>query len=339
MRPVKDARCHRASQNGVDRGVLTSLVSNMICSIIIATFNRARALERTLRHFSNLSVPADWKVELIIADNASTDDTPAVARNANSTNIEVRYLYEGRKGKSNALNTSLAQARGEIILFTDDDVAPTQNWFESIGGPLLDRSCDGVVGRIELSKEVCRPWMTDTQKAGLASFDGPGQGPLLFVGANMGIHRSVLERVPAFDPELGPGASGLWEDSLFSMQLAEAKCRLRYLPDAAVVHCPDPSRLQRQHCLSSGRMYGAGMAYVLYHWQHEQLPFPRLRWCYIGLKLRLRRLLEPPGAPEEEGIAPWELSYVGEMEKCRQYLIQQKRPRTYSRRGLRKLSQ
>ena len=309
----------------------------MNTSIIICTRNRARMLERTLRHFAEVCVPSGWDVELIIADNASTDDTAAVVGDAKLKNIEVRYLYEGRNGKSNALNASLVQARGQIILFTDDDVAPAKDWLERMGRPLLERKWDGAVGRIELAKELCRPWMTKTQKAGLAFYDGPGDRPLEFTGANMGVHRSVFERVPAFDPEIGAGALGNSEDMLFSWQLAEAGFRLRYVAEASVVHYPDPTRLLRRHCLSAARTFGASKAYVLHHWQHEKLPFPRLRYCYVGLKLNLRRLLEPPSPLDAEGIAPWEMSYVAELERCRHFLIERRRPRNYSKRGLRKI--
>ncbi len=226
----------------------------MVCSIIIATCNRAAALQRTLRRIGEASVPSDWDVELIVADNGSTDETAVVATDSRLKSIEVRYLYEGRKGKSNALNSSLAQARGEIILFTDDDVAPAKDWLERIGRPLQKRECDGIVGRIDLSRELCRPWMTPYHLVWMAVFHGE---PLQLVGANMGFHRSVLERVPSFDVEIGPGASGFGEETLFSWQLAEAGFRLEYRPEASVSHCPDPSRLIRSSWLSTARKQGA----------------------------------------------------------------------------------
>jgi hypothetical protein len=68
-------------------------------------------------------------------------------------------------------------------------------------------------------------------------------------------------------------------------------------------------------------------------------PSPRLRYCYAALRLRLRRLLQPPPPLAAEGISPWEMSYVCEMEKCRQFLIERTRPRNYSKRGLRKHGQ
>jgi glycosyltransferase involved in cell wall biosynthesis len=309
----------------------------MDISVIIATRNRAKSLTRTLDCFKDVTIPTGVRAEILVVDNASNDETPDVAEKAKLKKVEVRYLYEGRRGKSQALNAALPQARGQIVLFTDDDVLPAKDWLERMSRPLLARECDAAGGRTELAKEICRPWMTKSLKAGLAFFDGPGAGPLEFIGANMGVHRSVFERIPAFDAEIGPGALGLFEDTLFCWQMAEAGFRLRYVPEALAVHHPDPSRLLRRQCLSASRAFGIGKAYAMHHWRHEKVPFPRLRNCYFGLKLRLRRLLVSSPPLDAEGIPPWEISYVAEMEKNRHFLIESKRPRNYSKRGLRKL--
>jgi glucosyl-dolichyl phosphate glucuronosyltransferase len=306
-------------------------------SIIICTRNRADSLARTLNSFHAVEMRRASKAEILVVDNSSTDDTPSVAKEAKLGNFEVRYLFEGRKGKSYALNAALAQARGRAILFTDDDVVPAKDWLERLGRPLLERECDGAVGRIELAEEVRRPWMTKTHKGGVAFFDGPGDRPLEFLGANMGVHHSVLERVPAFDPEIGPGALGLFEDTLFSWQLAESGFRLRYIPEASVTHYPDSTRLLYGHCLSASRTFGASKAYVLHHWRHENVSFPRLRNCYYTIKLGLHRFLKAPRPLDAEGIDPWEMTCVAEIEKNQQFLIERGRLRNYSKRGLQKL--
>ena len=214
---------------------------------------------------------------------------------------------------------------------------PAKDWLEKMAQPLLKRECDGAVGRVELAEELRRPWMTKTHTGGLACYDGPEDRPLEFLGANMGFHRSVLERVSAFDTEIGAGALGVFEDTLFSWQLAEAGFRLRYIPEASVTHYPDPTRLKYRHALSASRSFGASKAYVLHHWRHEHVSLPGLRNFYYSLKLALRRLLKSPRAWDEEGIDSWEMSYVAEMEKNKQFLIESRRPRNYSKRGLRKL--
>jgi glucosyl-dolichyl phosphate glucuronosyltransferase len=308
----------------------------MLCSIIIATRNRARDLEQTLRCLADVSIPSGWDVELIITDNASTDDTAAVAAQAKLKGVEIRYIYEGCKGKGYALNASLAQARGEIILFTDDDVVPAQDWLERLGRPLLERECDGAVGRIELGKELCRPWMKSMHLLWLAALNEPSDGRLELIGANSGFHRSVLERVPLFDPELGPGALGFAEDTLFSWQLEEAGFKIRKISEATVVHHPDQSRLLRSSWLSAARCRGRCLAYILHHWQHEEIKRPGLRALYLALKLTLRRLAQPPTPMDQEGAPLWELSYSLQLEKCRQFMIERNRPRHYRKQGLRK---
>ena len=88
------------------------------------------------------------------------------------------------------------------------------------------------------------------------------------VGANMGLHRSVFQRIPGFDPELGPGASGFGEETLLTWQMGEAGLRLKQIPEAVVVHHPDASRLLRSEWLKGARKRGCSMAYLLHHWQH-----------------------------------------------------------------------
>jgi glycosyltransferase involved in cell wall biosynthesis len=89
-------------------------------SIIITTHNRAAALAQTLKNFAHIALPTGWSAELIVVDNASTDQTLAVVQNATYQKLSVRYLNEPRKGKGFALNTGIAAAKADIPLFTDD---------------------------------------------------------------------------------------------------------------------------------------------------------------------------------------------------------------------------
>jgi glycosyltransferase involved in cell wall biosynthesis len=308
-------------------------------SVIICTRNRAERLAKTLDCFESLEVPPGLQPEILVVDNGSTDHTAKVVRCHPAERIPVRYLFEALPGVARAKNKGMAACGGEIILCIDDDVMPQKNWMRHMAAPLVRRECDGVVGHIELAKELCRPWMTTQHKARLAVYEGPGPAPDTpqLIGACMGFHRSVLERVPGFDVELGPGALGLCEETLFCWQLAEAGFRIHYAPEAVVTHCPDPSRLARSSWLSIGRKDGASKAYIMHHWLHQELLWPGLQYCYFALKLHLRRLLKPPGALDSEGIAAWEMSYAGKMDEKRQFLIERKRPRNYTKRGLRKL--
>ncbi len=307
-------------------------------SIIISTQNRAASLEQTLRAFDAVNIPSGWDVELIVVDNASTDRTAEVTRSSRLQNVKVQYLFESRKGKSHALNAALAVARGEAFLFTDDDVVPTADWLEKIAAPLLQRACDGTMGQIQLAKHLSRPWLSRDHLWSLAVSGSPATPATELVGANMGLHRSVFQRIPGFDPELGPGASGFGEETLLTWQMQEAGLRLQAVPDAIVVHHPDVSRLVRAEWLKGAHKRGRSLAYLLYHWQHTELKWPGLRYYYLSAKLHLRRRLQPPPPPEAEGCPQWEMSYLAEMALCRHYTEERQRPRNYSRHGLGKNS-
>jgi len=303
-------------------------------SVIVCTRNRAASLEATLRALGGVAIPPGWRAELIVVDNASTDDTALVLQNAHLLNLAMRCLREPRPGVSLARNRGLAAAGGEVILFTDDDVAPAGDWLERLATPLFERQCDAAVGRIEMAAHLRRPWMEPGHKRWLAAPEATPAGELELIGANMGVHRSVLRQVPAFDPELGGGALGFGDDTLFSDQLVKAGLRIQFVASAVVVHHFDPSRLRRAAWLDAARKRGRTQAYLLHHWHHSGLRFPRLRWFWLAAKLLVRRIAQPPGAAQDEGCPLWEISYVGSMAACRQIVRERRRPRNYAKHGL-----
>lgn len=310
----------------------------MDCSIIICTRNRASMLESTLRAFGSVTVPADWRVELIVADNGSTDDTAAVVKSASHPAIEIRHVHEPRPGKSRAQNTAMAEARGGALLFTDDDVEPSPNWIEAMARPLLERRCDAVAGRILLADDLRRPWFTPMHAQWLAEMREPADESPELVGASMGIHRSVFDRIDDFDEELGPGISGFGEETLLWMQMMEAGMPILPVRDTSVIHHPEPSRLLRSSWLAGAAQRGRTHAYFTHHWKHAKVRCPRLRafWCQV--KLSLRRWLQRPGPPDSEGCPAWEMSYLAEIGFSRSFIVESRRPRNYAVRALRRKS-
>src|SRR5687767_9568917 len=90
-------------------------------SIVIATYNRAADLAETLQSLSNLDVADSW--EVVVVDNNSPDNTKeTVLKVATNFPVELRYIFEKEQGRSAALNAGIRDAKGEIIVVTDDDV-------------------------------------------------------------------------------------------------------------------------------------------------------------------------------------------------------------------------
>jgi glycosyltransferase involved in cell wall biosynthesis len=310
----------------------------MIASIILCTRNRCQALSETLKSLNKVSVPAGMQVEALVMDNGSTDDTAAVTKDSVLDQIKLRYIHEPKAGKANALNTGLKQARGEILLFSDDDVRFDPAWLKEISEPVAAGRNDALTGAVRIAPHLRRPWMTSTHQAWLASTDYLSEtSPEAAVGANMSFHRRVLEKVPGYDTALGPGQLGLYEDTLFSMQLMRAGFRLGKSNTAIVEHHFDPARLTRKSFLSHANAQGRSQAYVLWHWNHEDRGALGLRIARREVELRIKRLLHRRECLQPEGIPVWEMELVTAIAFMRQFQVCRKQPRAYEKFGLRKL--
>jgi glycosyltransferase involved in cell wall biosynthesis len=310
----------------------------MKVSIIVVTRNRCGALKETLGALRHIFVPQGISPELIVVDNGSTDATSAVVKSVEGLSFPIRYLYVADRGKAASLNAALKIAEGEIFLFTDDDVHPSPAWLSEITDPIINKRCDMVCGAVRIAPYLLRPWMTETHKAWLASTEclNP-ENPECALGANMAFSREVLMRVPWFDPELGPGSLGLWEDTLFSLQAKEAGFRLGFASRAIVEHRFDISRLSRDAFLSRILAEARSAAYVAWHWRHEEQPFARLRMLSYMLQLGAKRLLRWVDWHNREGLALWELNLLSGIAFYRYFLRERKRPRRYVKWGLQPL--
>jgi glycosyltransferase involved in cell wall biosynthesis len=99
----------------------------MNVSVIICTWNRAALLDQTLTEMRKLQVPAGVEWELLVVNNNCSDDTDAVLRR-HAPHLPLRRLFEGTPGKSYAANLALAEAKGDLLVWTDDDVLVEPNW-------------------------------------------------------------------------------------------------------------------------------------------------------------------------------------------------------------------
>jgi glucosyl-dolichyl phosphate glucuronosyltransferase len=99
----------------------------MNLTVTICTYNRCSLLSQTLGQMTNLIIPDGVEWELLVVNNNSTDSTEEVVRSF-ATNLPIRCVFEPKPGKSNALNTATATARGDYILWTDDDVLVDRGW-------------------------------------------------------------------------------------------------------------------------------------------------------------------------------------------------------------------
>lgn len=100
-------------------------------SIVIATHNRAQSLAGALTAISNLDYP-HAEIEIIVADNGSTDNTQFIAESLGRVFPNFKYLYDPRPGQIVGWHGALAVAQSDILAFIDDDVRPLPKWASAI---------------------------------------------------------------------------------------------------------------------------------------------------------------------------------------------------------------
>ena len=309
----------------------------MKVSIIIVTRNRAEDLRQTLAAMSGIRVPDGLTAELLVVDNGSTDQTAEVVGSARMDKVGVRYVCEGMPGLSRGRNRGLAETTGEIVMFTDDDIRFPENWLVAMTDPVVSGVAEAVCGGVEIAPHLLRPWMTPVHRSWLASSEwlDPSE-PQSMVGANMTFSREVLRKVPGFDAELGAGALGSCEESLFSSQLREAGYQIFNRLDVRVEHHFQPGRLIRSSWLDAAEKQGASRAYCGHHWEHWGCRFGRARLLQASWRLarwRSANRLEM----EAEGCSEEELTLIVHAAMIRAHLRESRRPRNYDRHGLRKV--
>jgi hypothetical protein len=201
--------------------------------------------------------------------------------------------------------------------------------------PIISRKYQVTVGGVKIPRHLERPWMEERHRTWLSSTERlDSRKPEDAVGANFAISRDVLDKVPGFDIELGPGALGFGGESLFFSQVREAGYHVTTALDIAVEHHFDKSRLLRSAFLDRSTKAGQSGAYIAYHWEHLVIKYPRLRLIKSIFRLAYLRLRKRDETDVTEGMPQWEMSGVYTTNFLKQYLKERRRGFNYEKHGL-----
>jgi glycosyltransferase involved in cell wall biosynthesis len=242
-------------------------------TVIIATYNRAQELARTLEGMARTG-NGGLAVQFVVIDNGSTDQTKLVV-DSFSKRIPIHYIFEARSGKNRALNTALENCDlGEIVVFTDDDVDASPDWLISINQVCKRWPTHSVFGgriNVVYPIEKIPKWATDPFVSSLAfAHHNYSNEECIYrkyvtpFGPNLWVRREIFSNGRRFDERVGPRQTNRIGGSEISFltTLQKDGYEIVYSPTAVVGHRIQPEVLKSSIVYSRSYRWGRAKPYI-----------------------------------------------------------------------------
>ena len=229
-------------------------------SLIIPTYNRQEIVFQTLQYIKQQSISG---FEVVLVDQtASIDSNLKYFKNRI---FKYKYLKITETGLPNARNVGVENAKGEILIFIDDDSIPEPDLIQSymnlfndyekdkwcIGGRVIEKNTtmfkekDSIVGG----------WITWYGKT-LKNFDTVTSGECEWAtGGNFGLTKDLFIEAGGFDPNFI--GTAVLEDGDFGYAVKKIGGRVYYYPEPVIEHLRIPTGGVRQNNTAKGMFYRA----------------------------------------------------------------------------------
>ena len=281
----------------------------MLVTVAICTWNRSVLLCQALEQMTRLAIPAGVDWELLVVNNNSTDATDEVIATFVSR-LPVRRLFEPQPGQSHARNAAVREARGDYIVWTDDDVLVDEHWVAAYVRAFETWPDAAFFGGPVQPWFVVPPpaWLTRVwpHVAGAYAERDLGAQPVRFKGGDhVPYGANFATRVKEqcgylYNPKLGlkPGSDIRSEETTLMKTLLADGHEGWWVPDAVVQHYIPPERMTTRYLRRWFEGYGEQRALQGTPWTGPIL-FGKPRWFWRRVvaaeaRYRLHRLTSPP---------------------------------------------
>jgi GT2 family glycosyltransferase len=204
-------------------------------SVIVPTFQRADSLERCLDALGAQTFERDRFEVIVVDDGSAVPPRAAVARAAREGALEVRLIEKPNAGPAAARNTGADAARGEYVVFTDDDCRPDPGWLRAIdamaarepgcaiGGRVVNALGDGLYSS---ASQLLIEFLYDY-------YNVDESGGRFFITSNLALPARSFRQMGGFDVSFPLAAA---EDRDLCDRWREAGFRMLYCDEAVVHH-------------------------------------------------------------------------------------------------------
>lgn len=245
-------------------------------SVIIPTYNGLVMLRKSLPTWFEQTLPKD-EYEIIVVDNRSSDETRQYVESLLPEHKNLIYLYEPKPGATNARHAGAHKAKGEYLVFADNDgLFNPECLAEILKVYYVNKDCAAVACKIDIQWDGEEPEWISPYKQLLGQLDYGDKvcysTSYYLNGGLMSVRRDVFERLGGFNPDLvGPYLVGDG-DLGFVNKLHAEKALIGWTPNAIMKHM----QLVAKHGSKRGialHCYNNGIAdsYAIYRQQHFRM--------------------------------------------------------------------
>ena len=249
----------------------------MYLSVIIPTRNRSSLLEKAIKSLILQTYPQE-NFEIIIVDNGSTDGTRNIVESYKHNLPNLTYIYEPKPGLHVGRHAGLAIAKGEILVYGDDDIEAFPTWLEGIAESFNDPSVV-LVGGNNLPRFECSPpewienlWEKNPWGMTIVMYSLLDLGndikeisPYYVFGCNYSIRKRVLLEVGGFHPDSMPENLLKYRgdgESAVSEAILQRGYKTIFNPKASVYHWVPKSRMTFDYIYKRGYAEGISNSYI-----------------------------------------------------------------------------
>lgn len=221
------------------------LETNIQASIAIPTYRRPNLLIDAVESIVTQKVPYHFEV-LVLDNDCDSKLRESLANQFANTESSVRYIPVSDLGLHNGRNQAAIAAKGEIVVFIDDDVIAPLGWLEAICAPFSDSQVGAVGGKTLPQWDALPPnWLKqvpDDYFSLLNLGDAPRamQWPETPYGCNMAFRRELVLTLGGFPPD---GVGGGWiewrrgdGETGFTKRVYDEGYKVVYSPQAWLYH-------------------------------------------------------------------------------------------------------
>ncbi|MDQ8188474.1 glycosyltransferase family A protein [Pelagicoccus sp. SDUM812002] len=251
-------------------------------TVILSTYNRCAVLAKTLDNFSSLDC-SGLRWNLVVVNNNCSDTTDQVCSKFLKT-LPLTVIFEEKPGKNRALNNALDNAEiGDVVLFTDDDVAPPKDWLVTVveslrrypetkafGGPVHMVWPDSAPGWAKSLEKVIYPqhdYGPDDRTYSQGSYP---IGPNFWVRSNL-----FKERGFRYNERIGPVPDGrkriMGSETSFLQMLKDNGFEIRYVSGCSVGHYVTEEQIVPDYVRKRAKTHGRYLAHVAPSFDNESL--------------------------------------------------------------------